>query len=76
MTVKELINELEKIENKEIVVVISKDGEGNGFNFLDADGLELNIAIEEDGDIEVVHPDDIEDIDEDADRFAALVLWP
>jgi len=32
MTVKELIKELEKIENKDRVVVMSKDGEGNSYS--------------------------------------------
>lgn len=75
MTVKELREKLTNLPD-DMEVVMSKDEEGNDFKYL----YETEVAhttIDGRG-IEVMHPDDYEDLDEEDKKLTVecFVLWP
>ena len=77
MTVKELIKELSAIEDQDRVVILQKDGEGNGYSPLDsADHAWYEPESTWHG--ECPHPDDIRDGDVVLSDKAvkAVVLYP
>lgn len=84
MTVEELIEELKKLPG-DAVVLVSGDEEWNRLNFADFASLSLMDPKSVPGDIEVVHPDDVEfgeyyNYEEERemtidDYTKAVVLW-
>lgn len=79
MNVKEMIEQLEKIENKERIVVIQIDPEGNGFRR--AHGVDDNARFK-DGACKLQHLTDEDkrngftELDVMDDGEPALVVWP
>ncbi len=64
-TVLELIEELSELDG-DLLVMVSRDGEGNGFSFLSDVALS---GTNHEG--EPCHPDDV-----DEDSHEVVVLWP
>lgn len=76
MTVKELIEELKKIDDVSRLVVLQKDSEGNGYSPLSGAGESWYIA-DSTWSGECHHPEDIASGDvELGDDVKAVVLWP
>lgn len=79
MKVKDLIEELQKLD-QEAEVILSADGEGNGFAYLD--GIEVSRYTTRHG-LEVLHPSDylelleeLKEGGEEDDTLLGVVLWP
>jgi hypothetical protein len=68
MKVRELIERLHQFDG-DLPVILASDEEGNDFHHLDE--AEVSAYSEYEGEIELVHPDDIE-----GGESLAVVLWP
>jgi hypothetical protein len=76
MTVRELIGELLKIEDKSRLVVLQKDSEGNGYSPLRGCG-ECFFIPQTTYSGECPHPDDVESGEVDtSEAVLGVVLWP
>ena len=79
MKVKDLIEALQEIEDPEMLVLISKDEEGNGFKELNDIGV-CPSSTEGNYNYDVHHPDDIEEMVTDGYDISHIsnrvVLWP
>lgn len=59
----------------DIEVLISKDSEGNRFSY--ADSFSLDSYFLADGELNVLHPDDVQDyLDDGVELEKAVVIWP
>ncbi len=74
MKVKQLIEELSKL-NQEAVVVLSRDPEGNSFSLMDSGLSKYCVWRPETSRFGEIHPID-DDYEEDEDDTPAVVLWP
>lgn len=79
MKVSELIEELKKLD-QDAAVILSADGEGNGFGYLTT--VEVSRYTTEYG-LDTLHPDDYEErlreqaeYGEEDDTLVGVVLWP
>lgn len=72
-TVRELIEELKRVENQDLHVFMAADGEGNGYRpFGDVEVSEFHWDGNEP---QPIHPDDLDDYYED-ECEPGLFLWP
>lgn len=76
MTIKELKEAIKNLPD-DLEVILSKDQEGNDFKYLISLDV-ANIRSLDDEELEVVHPDDYNELDkeEKLETSKALVLWP
>lgn len=70
MTVQELIDNLQKLKDKDQPVILSRDGEGNGFNMV-AQLEELRFVPERYGRADVYNPDEAPEC-----AKPCIVMWP